>query len=71
MDTLPKFDSIEHDDLLHKRGVDVFGAEHKYLTWMDTNSIALGGVRPKDLLNTALGKSMIYDELGRIEHGIV
>jgi len=37
---------------------------------MDTKIIALGGVRPKDMLDTSFGINAIYDELGRIEHGI-
>ncbi len=37
---------------------------------MDTKSVALAGVKPKDLLDTAFGISMVYTELGRIEHGI-
>ncbi|WP_217452298.1 antitoxin Xre/MbcA/ParS toxin-binding domain-containing protein [Mucilaginibacter humi] len=38
---------------------------------MDTVSIPLGNVKPKDLLDTAFGINSIYDELGRIEHGIL
>jgi len=57
-------------ELLYKKGIDVFGIEDNFYTWMDTKSIALGGVKPKDLLDTSFGITMVYDELGRIEHGI-
>jgi len=57
-------------ELLYKKGVEVFGKAEKFYTWMDTQSLALGGVRPKDMLDTSFGISAIYDELGRIEHGI-
>jgi putative toxin-antitoxin system antitoxin component (TIGR02293 family) len=57
-------------ELLYKKGIDVFGAEEKFYTWMDTKSVALGGVKPKELLDTSFGITMVYDELGRIEHGI-
>jgi putative toxin-antitoxin system antitoxin component (TIGR02293 family) len=57
-------------ELLYKKGVDVFEIEDNFYTWMDTKSIALGGVKPKDLLDTSFGITMVYDELGRIEHGI-
>ena len=57
-------------ELLYKKGIDVFGIEENFYTWMDTKSIALGGVKPKDLLDTSFGITMVYDELGRIEHGI-
>ena len=57
-------------ELLYKKGIDVFEVEDNFYTWMDTKSIALGGVKPKDLLDTSFGITMVYDELGRIEHGI-
>ena|ERR1700761_5702124 len=57
-------------ELLYKKGIDVFGVEDNFYTWMDTKSLALGGVKPKDLLDTAFGISMVYDEIGRIEHGV-
>jgi putative toxin-antitoxin system antitoxin component (TIGR02293 family) len=57
-------------ELLYKKGVEVFGVEENFYTWMDTKSIALGGVKPKDLLDTSFGITMVHDELGRIEHGI-
>jgi putative toxin-antitoxin system antitoxin component (TIGR02293 family) len=57
-------------ELLYKKGVEVFGVADKFFTWMDTISIALGSVKPKDMLDTSFGIGYIYDELGRIEHGI-
>ncbi|HEY5328022.1 MAG TPA: antitoxin Xre/MbcA/ParS toxin-binding domain-containing protein [Mucilaginibacter sp.] len=57
-------------EMLYKKGVDVFEIEDNFYTWMDTKSIALGGVKPKDMLDTSFGITMVYDELGRMEHGI-
>ena len=57
-------------ELLYKKGIDVFEIEDNFYTWMDTKSIAMGGVKPKDLFDTSFGITMVYDELGRIEHGI-
>jgi putative toxin-antitoxin system antitoxin component (TIGR02293 family) len=57
-------------ELLYKKGIKIFGVEENFYTWMDSNIIALGGVKPKELLDTSFGIAMIYDELGRIEHGI-
>ena len=70
-----KFDPIHSErivviELLYKKGIDIFGIKDNFYTWMDTVSIALGNVKPKDLLDTSFGISMVYDELGRIEHGI-
>jgi putative toxin-antitoxin system antitoxin component (TIGR02293 family) len=58
-------------ELLYKRGIDVFGDAEKFYSWMDYKSIPLGGVKPKELLDTVFGINMIRDELGRIEHGIL
>jgi putative toxin-antitoxin system antitoxin component (TIGR02293 family) len=57
-------------ELLYKKGVNVFGIADNFYTWMDTISIALGNVKPKDLMDTSFGITMVYNELGRIEHGI-
>src|ERR1700754_3776347 len=53
-------------ELLYKKGIAVFGIAENFYTWMDTVSIALGSVKPKDLLDTSFGIDTIYDELGRI-----
>lgn len=58
-------------ELLYKKGIEVFGDENKFYAWMDYKSIPLGGVKPKELLDTAFGINIIRDELGRIEHGIL
>ncbi|MBC7399875.1 MAG: DUF2384 domain-containing protein [Mucilaginibacter sp.] len=55
---------------LYKKGIDVFGVADNFYTWMDTISIPLGSVKPKELLDTYFGIEAIHDELGRIEHGI-
>jgi len=57
-------------ELLYKKGINIFGIKDNFYTWMDTVSVALGGVKPKDMLDTTFGITMVYDELGRIEHGI-
>ncbi len=58
-------------ELLYKKGIHVFGLEDNFYTWMDTVSIALGNVRPKDMLDTSFGIDLIHDELNRIEHGVL
>jgi putative toxin-antitoxin system antitoxin component (TIGR02293 family) len=58
-------------ELLYKKGIHVFGIADNFYAWMDTASIALGGVRPKDMLDTSFGINLIHDELGRIEHGVL
>lgn len=58
-------------DLLYKKGADVFGGVCNFHTWMETVSVPLGGIKPKELLDTTYGINMIADELGRIEHGVL
>ncbi|WP_217220305.1 type II RES/Xre toxin-antitoxin system antitoxin [Mucilaginibacter paludis] len=57
-------------ELLYKKGAEVFGDVEKFQTWMDSNIVALGNIKPKDLLDTSFGINMLNDELVRIEHGI-
>ncbi len=52
-------------------GEEVFGDQESFSNWLRTNNLALGNVKPKELLDTAKGISMVMDELIRIEHGIL
>ncbi len=45
---------------------DVVRARH----WVLEPSRALGGVSPLTLLDTDIGAGVVFDELGRIEHGV-
>jgi putative toxin-antitoxin system antitoxin component (TIGR02293 family) len=64
-------EKIVEVNMLYKYGVEVFGNKDNFDTWLNSKSIALGGRIPKDLLDTKFGISMVKDELGRIEHGIL
>ncbi len=57
--------------LLYKYGVEVFEDDGNFDIWLNTKSIALGGVKPKDLLDTTFGVNLVRDELARIEHGVL
>ena len=57
--------------LLQKFGVSVFGSKDSFAQWMGLKNIALGGSKPRDLLDSSFGIALIKDELGRIEHGIL
>jgi len=57
--------------ILHKKGTDVFGDPAKFNSWLDTENLALGKIKPKKLLDSSFGINMIKDELGRIEYGIL
>jgi len=53
------------------RGANVFGSRDRFVTWMKSNSPALGNRTPASLLGSRFGAEMVLDELGRIEHGVV
>lgn len=57
--------------MLYEQGVEVFGSKENFDIWLGTTSIALGNVKPKDLLDTSFGIDMLATELIRIEHGVL
>jgi putative toxin-antitoxin system antitoxin component (TIGR02293 family) len=70
------FDALQSEKiieiaLLFKKGKDVFGTDEKFNTWLDTTNIALGGVKPKSLMDSSFGIQIISDELSHIEHGLL
>jgi len=57
--------------LLYKAGVEVFGSKEKVDSWLGMQNLALGGIKPKELLDSTLGMQLIRNEFIRIEHGIL
>jgi len=55
---------------LFYRGEKVFGNKEKFQSWMNSSIPSLDRRKPKEMLDTITGISMIEDELIRIEHGI-
>jgi putative toxin-antitoxin system antitoxin component (TIGR02293 family) len=53
------------------RGANVFGSRDKFITWMKSDSPALGNRTPASLLGSRFGAELVLDELGRIEYGVV
>ncbi|WP_276166766.1 type II RES/Xre toxin-antitoxin system antitoxin [Zobellia alginiliquefaciens] len=51
-------------------GEQVFGSTTNFNAWLIRENIGLGGVIPKNLLDTSVGFGMVKDAIGRIEHGI-
>jgi putative toxin-antitoxin system antitoxin component (TIGR02293 family) len=71
-----RFDSIHTERLLlimllFKKGTEVFGSNSNFTSWINSESIALGGIKPINLLDNSFGINMVRDELTRIEHGIL
>ena len=57
--------------LLFKKGTEVFGSTSDFLIWINSRNIALGGIKPVELLDNSFGINMVNDELLRIEHGVL
>ena len=55
---------------LYQYGAEVFGNEEKFIVWLESKNIALGGKKPKEMLDTNLNINLLKDELVRIEYGI-
>ena len=56
---------------LFTRGALVFGDANRFYNWLTTKNLTVGGVAPKDLLDTTFGIHLLKDELTRIEHGVL
>ena len=52
------------------KGEEIFGDADKFKLWLSTDSYALGGHKPMDLLTDSYGKELVLAELVRIDHGI-
>jgi len=70
------FDTLQSEKilqiaLLYRLGIDVFGSKGKFNSWLETENISLGKIKPKELLDNTFGISMLTDELNRIEHGVL
>jgi putative toxin-antitoxin system antitoxin component (TIGR02293 family) len=70
------FDSLQSERileiaLLYNKGKEVFGDTEKFNLWLDSNSLALGDIKPKSLLDSTFGIHLLKDELIKIEHGVL
>ena len=57
--------------LLYNLGIEVFGYKQNFNAWLETQNVALGGIKPKELLDNSFGIGLLKDELTRIEHGVL
>ena len=57
--------------MLNKYGIEVFGDQNNFNIWLDSKNVALGGIKPKEILDSSFGIQLLKDELTRIKHGIL
>jgi putative toxin-antitoxin system antitoxin component (TIGR02293 family) len=55
---------------LYTRGEEVFGSMEKFKLWVKTPGLVFNGEAPVTFLDTSAGFDMVFNELGRIEHGV-
>jgi putative toxin-antitoxin system antitoxin component (TIGR02293 family) len=55
---------------LYTRGEEVFGSMDSFKSWMKLPNHIFNNETPLELLDNSFGFDMIFNELGRIEHGI-
>ena len=55
---------------LYQKGAEVFRDEEKFRDWLDVRIMAVGGVKPKSLLDTSFGLELVDNTLGQIEYGV-
>lgn len=70
------FDTLQSEKiveiaLLYNKGIEVFGSADKLNTWLETDNLALGKIKPKMLMDNSFGINMLKDELTAIEYGIL
>jgi len=71
-----KFDSMHTDRLLQimillNKGIDVFGSKDNFISWLNSINIALGSIKPIDLLDSSFGINLVTNELVKIEYGVL
>jgi putative toxin-antitoxin system antitoxin component (TIGR02293 family) len=57
--------------LFYNKGVEVFGTSEKFNSWLETDNLALGSIKPKTMLDNTFGISVLRDELTALEYGIL
>ncbi|WP_242928946.1 type II RES/Xre toxin-antitoxin system antitoxin [Pontibacter vulgaris] len=70
------FDPIHSEKILeitlvYNKGIEVFGDKPNFDAWLEAKNVALGGIKPKELLDNTFGIGLLKDELTRIEHGVL
>ncbi|MFA5298927.1 MAG: antitoxin Xre/MbcA/ParS toxin-binding domain-containing protein [Lutibacter sp.] len=51
-------------------GKDIFDSTEQFYTWLNSPSLALGNIKPIELLKDSYGKEIVINELNRIDQGI-
>lgn len=61
---------IIHLSMLQSRGLEVFGEQSSFNIWLKKPMMELENATPLSMLDTPFGYQILFQVLGRIEHGI-
>ena len=67
---LPSKNLLKLDALVQK-GIEVFGSEDSFKSWLQQPNMALGDEKPIDLLPTPYGTELVEDAIDAMEYGNV
>ena len=51
-------------------GIEVFGSQENFFSWIELPNTALGGMKPIEIIELPEGVSKVKDIIGRIEYGV-
>ncbi|MFY0605630.1 MAG: DUF2384 domain-containing protein [Cyclobacteriaceae bacterium] len=54
---------------VYRTGIEAFG--DGFHDWMNAQNIALGNIKPKNLLTNSFGVRRLLSEIGRMQHGVL
>lgn len=57
--------------LLFQKGIEVMGTKEQFNSWLETENLSLGKIKPKSLLDSTFGIHLLKDELNRLQYGIL
>lgn len=67
----PQSEKILQIEILYAKGKEVFGSSEYFLIWLQTENLALGKIKPQEILDSSFGIFLLMDELTKIEHGVL
>ena len=56
---------------VHQLGLELFGDEERWTSWMQKPALALNGQSPESVMVTKEGMQRVSDLLGKIVHGVI
>lgn len=65
----PVTEKILEIEEVYRAGLEAFG--EGFHAWMNTENIALGGIKPRLLLANSFGVRTLLNHIGRLQHGVL